>query len=369
MGLIRSTDEGKVEALAAYGEVDQNTYKQLTDLVKIKNLEYKIDVEKYRKFSDLSYLVWLKDKVGESNFCATVQRWLEDVTVQYLNEAYRKYGVDNLCLAGGAIANVIMNYKIQERTPFKKFFVLPFMGDEGSAAGAAVLSALGKKEDLSWLKDIVMPYLGPSYSREDVLNAIKEFDGLRCEFLGDSWFYQAARSVSENKVIGIFQGRMEFGPRALGNRSVLANAADKNARDKINSTIKKRPSYQPFCPSVLEEDREKLFENSFKHKHMATAFLMKKEFRGKFFSAIHVDGTSRPQFVEEKDNPNFYKLLKEIKRLIGYGIVINTSFNLHGRTIVNTPRDAIIDFGDCNIDELYMEGYRLTWVNERNNNG
>jgi len=166
--------------------------------------------------------------------------------------------------------------------------------------------------------------------------------------------------VSEGKICSLFHGRMEFGPRALGNRSIIANAMLEESRDKINSTVKKRPAYQPFCPSILEEERERLFESSFPHKHMAIAFRMKEKHIKKLPCAVHIDGTARPQFVDKRDNPNYYRYLKALKKMTGYGVSLNTSFNLHGRTIVRTPKDAVIDFIDCNLDELFIEGYRVT---------
>ena len=364
MGLIRSSDEGKVEALAAYGEVDEELFDQLISMIEVKDLSYQFDLDKYKEYSDIPFLIQIKEKLGGENFCATIQHWLEEVATKYLIEAYKKYPVDNLCLAGGAVANVIMNYKIWKKTPFKNIYIIPPMGDEGSAAGAAIIAAVKAGEDLKWLKENTMPYFGPSYSREDVLNSIKQFPSITCEDLGDKWPEEAAKSVCSNNVIGIFHGKMEFGPRALGNRSIIANATDENARNKINSTIKRRPPYQPFCPTVLENERERLFENSFKHKYMATAFIMKLEFRDILSSAIHIDGTARPQFIEYEDNPCYYRLIEKVKEHTGYGIVINTSFNLHGRTIVNTPKDAIIDFLDCNIDELYIEGYKVSRKNK-----
>ena len=157
---------------------------------------------------------------------------------------------------------------------------------------------------------------------------------------------------------------MEFGPRALGNRSIIASPMFDDTRHRINSTVKRRPNYQPFCPSILEEDRERLFINSFPHKHMAIAFRMKDEFIKDLPCAVHVDGTARPQFVEKEDNSNYYRFLKALKDLTGYGVSLNTSFNLHGRTIVRTPKDAVIDFIDCNIDELFIEGFRVKRKNE-----
>lgn len=361
MGLVRSVDEGKVEALAAYGSIHEPTYNELCKAIEVKNLTFKVDLDYYKTLSDISYLESIKEKIGEKDFCSTIQVWLEDVAVEYLNAAHKKYPADYLCLAGGATANVIMNYKIYERTPFKDIFIVPAMGDEGSGYGAAIYAGVLAGEDMSWIKDITMPYFGPQFSRSEVKETLDGFDRIKYEYVGDGWIQTAGHSISQNKIIAVFHGRMEFGPRALGNRSIMANAADIEARDRINSHVKKRPWYQPLCPSLLESERERLFVSSFPHKHMATAFLMRKEFWGSLPSAIHVDGTARPQFVEKQDNPNFYLLLQAVKERTGFGCVLNTSFNLHGRTVVHTPEDAIVDFVDCNLDELYIEGHRV-WM-------
>ena len=206
-----------------------------------------------------------------------------------------------------------------------------------------------------------MPYYGHKITENEIKDALNKFkDKVMFEYIGEEWYKEAAKSLSENKIISIVHGKMEFGPRALGNRSILANPVFEDVRDRINSKIKKRPWYQPFCPSILEEERERLFEKSFPHKHMAIAFRMKKEYIKHLPTAVHVDGTARPQFVEEKDNPVYYKLLKELKKYTGFGVCINTSFNLHGRTMVRTAEDALTDFIDCQLDELYLEGYKIT---------
>ena len=166
--------------------------------------------------------------------------------------------------------------------------------------------------------------------------------------------------MASNKIIGVFNGKMEFGPRALGNRSIIANPFDNNARSRINNEIKRRHKFQPFCPSVLEEDRLKLFEESYSHKHMAIAFRMKKNFLKSLSSAIHIDGTARPQFVEKKDNSEFYNLIKAVKKETGFGIVINTSFNLHGRPVVYNVDHAIDDFLDCRLDKLFINGFEVS---------
>lgn len=172
-------------------------------------------------------------------------------------------------------------------------------------------------------------------------------------------FAISTERVNKGEICRLLHGRMEFGPRALGNRSIVANPAIANVTKKINLTVKRRPEFQPFCPSILEEERERLFERSFPHKHMATAFRLKEKFVKDIPSAAHIDLTARPQFVDRADNPNFYRYLKHLKKLNGYGVSINTSFNLHGRTVVRTAEDAIIDFIDCNLDALFIEGYEV----------
>ena len=362
MDLRVGSDEGKVEALAAFGKADQDLLAQLKDATQIdKNtLSINYDIAKITPFYDIDFLKKHRAKMGDENFCAVVQTYLEDTVVDYLNFAYEKYPINNLCLSGGVAANIIMSLNIYERTPFKNIYVLPPMGDDGLAIGSAILTALEVGEDVSWLKDYVMPYFGDEYTRDQVKQALDGFDNITVEDLESSWPEEAAKSVAEGKICSLFHGKMEFGPRALGNRSIIGNPMMEDTRQRINSTVKRRPSYQPFCPSILEEERGRLFKDSFPHKHMAIAFRMKEEHIKNLPCAVHVDGTARPQFVEEQDNPNYYKYLKELKNIMGYGVSLNTSFNLHGRTIVRTPEDAVVDFIDCNLDELFIEGYRVT---------
>ena len=361
MGLRPNSDEGKVEALAAFGKADKDLYGSLISATHIdKNLlSINFDLRLIEPFYDIDWLRKQRERMGDENFCASIQSYLEDIIVDYLNLAYEKYPTNNLCISGGVAANIIMSLAIYEKTNFKNIYVYPAMADDGLAIGSAILTAISLDQDIKWLKDMSMPYFGDSYSREEVKKVLDKFANISYEDLGDDWPEKAAISVAKGKICALFHGQMEFGPRALGNRSIIANPMLEDTRQKINSTIKRRPSYQPFCPSILEEERVRLFKDSFSHKHMAIAFRMKEEFINDLPCAVHVDGTARPQFVEEKDNPNYYRYLKALKNITGYGVSLNTSFNLHGRTIVRTPKDAIIDFIDCNIDELFIEGYRV----------
>jgi carbamoyltransferase len=360
LGFRPVSDEGKVEALAAYGQKDPPLFSALRDCVTVSDAGFKFHTDKARKFYDLDFLRSEIKRAGKEACAASVQHWLEDIVVEYLNLMHVKHNLPPvLCLAGGVCANIIMTLTIMERTPFKEIYTFPAMADDGVAAGAAVLKALQIGEDISWLKTRVMPYYGPRIEAREVVNALSGTPRVTAEKLGRAWPEFAAQSLASEKIVAVAQGRMEYGPRALGNRSILASPFNPKTRERLNLLVKRRPAFQPFCPSILEEERQRLFAESFPHKYMAIAFRMRKEFCEQLPSAVHVDGTVRPQFVEERDNAEYFRLLREFKRLTGFGVLINTSFNRHGRTIVRTAEDAITDFLDCGIDELYLEGYRI----------
>ncbi len=362
LDLRRSVDEGKVEALAAYGIPDKNLLKILRRIVKIdKNmLNFSIEQILYKKFLTLKKLKKYRITIGDKNFAATIQNFLEDIVIEILSLYKSIYNFDKIYFAGGVFANVILSYKIYMALNLKCVNVVPYMGDEGAGVGASVLSLINNGEDFTKIKNISMPYIGDSYSENETLKILRLYEKkINFEYLKENWVSEAANALNENKIIGNFYGNIEFGPRALGQRSILANPFFSDTRDRINSQIKKRPWYQPLCPSILEEDREKIFEKSFSHKYMSTAFKAKLKFKDIIPSALHVDLTARPQFVTKESNIIFWSLLKKIKEKHDFGVILNTSFNLHGRTNVLRPEDAIIDFLDCNLDQLYINGYKV----------
>ena len=361
MGLIPDSDEGKVEAYAAFADADATFLRELHEMVSVNpdDLSMNFDINKSKLIFDLSYLEQKRKQLGDAVFCAVIQRFLEEIVVAYVRTAIEKTGIKKLCLSGGVAANIIMSMRIFEEAGIEYLYVLPPMGDDGLALGSSILLALEDDADLSWLKKIQMPYFGDQYEKQQVKSELESVKGISFKFLGEDWPIVAAQSVHEGKVCALFHGRMEFGPRALGNRSIVASPMRKEMQEHLNKDIKRRPWYQPFCPSILEEERERLFVQSFPHKHMAIAFRMREEFRMDLPCAVHIDGTARPQFVEINDNQQYFRFLEELKRLSGYGVCLNTSFNMHGRTIVRTPKDALRDFLDCGIDELFIEGYQV----------
>jgi len=362
LDLRRSVDEGKVEALAAYGLPNKNLLKILRKIITVNNdnLNFSIDESLFQKFLTLKKLKNFRKIIGDKNFAATVQNFLEEIVIEVLSLYKSIYNFDKIYFAGGLFANVILSYKIYEALNLKCVNVVPYMGDEGAGIGSSVLSLINNGVDLSKIKNISMPYIGDSYTGDETLKILKLYEKkIDFEYLGDNWINEAANALKENKIIGNFFGNIEFGPRALGQRSILANPFFEDTRDKINLQIKKRPWYQPLCPSILEEDREEIFEKSFNHKYMSTAFKAKSKFKDIMPSALHVDLTARPQFVTKDSNFSFWLLLRKIKEKHNFGVLLNTSFNLHGRTNVLRPEDAIIDFLDCNLDELYINSYKV----------
>jgi carbamoyltransferase len=368
LGFTPHADEGKVEALAAYGSHDNVVYKKLWKCFAVKynseNYPYiQVDKEEAEMLFSLDEFKKMKQDFKKEDLCAAMQKFLEEIMLEYIKGLIKQSGASKLCLSGGVFANVILNLRIfGELTP--EVYIIPAMADDGSAEGACYMSYLhsGKKlADLKWMKAQTMPYWGTSYTTEEVEKAIQKFaNKITIQPYNPNWPEHAALLVSERKIGALFHGRMEWGPRALGNRSIIADTRFSDVTEKINLSIKKRPLFQPFCPSILEEERERLFESSYSNKHMTAAFYLKPEFRDKIPASAHIDGTARAQFVSDNENPMFYRYLKEMKALTGFGVSINTSFNKHGRTIVETPEDAVVDFLDTNLDFLYIEGILIT---------
>ena len=234
------------------------------------------------------------------------------------------------------------------------------MGDDGASFGALVYDDVCDEIDVDWIRGDNMPYYGTSYTKDEVKKVLENNkEKINFDYLGDTSYLNLAKDISDNKICALFQGKMEYGPRALGHRSIIANPRNPQIREDINLKFKKREWFQPFCPSILEEEREKLFKVSYPNKYMTCAFTVKDEFAEELPSIVHVDNTARPQFVEKKDDEYYFNLLKELQKINKYGVVLNTSFNIHGKTIVMTPQDALDDFFACGIDTLYIENFKV----------
>ncbi|CAE6853481.1 Decarbamoylnovobiocin carbamoyltransferase [Paraburkholderia aspalathi] len=362
LGYEPNCEEGKVEALAAFGQ-------PVPDISAALARSCSISVERGRLHIDpigIAQLVSLTDRGVEearrADLAATIQVFLESIVSDYVALLMQTTGSRALCVGGGVFANVLLNMRLTRKVD-NRIYIAPAMGDDGSAQGAAIAAFVHEvpTADLAWLAERAMPYFGPSFGVEDVRNALREHDGkFNIETVGANAAETISARIASGQVGALFQGCAEFGPRALGNRSILASPAHARIRERINLEIKHRPSFQPVCPAILSDERERLFDGAYANLHMTCAFQMKPEYHRFLEGAIHVDGTSRVQFVDRETNPFLFEVLLRLKELTGFGVVLNTSFNIHGRPMVNSPAHALRDFLDAGLDFLFIEGILVT---------
>jgi carbamoyltransferase len=292
----------------------------------------------------------------EFDIAASVQKVCEEVVLKMVRHLHQETGLDKLCMAGGVALNCVANGRVIRETPMKQLWVQPAAGDAGGAVGVAhyIYNTLHKKPRASaWTH----AYLGPEFSDAEIARFLEEA-GARYETLADAELVKrTAKLISENNVIGWFQGRMEFGPRALGGRSILADPRDPKMRDTLNMKIKFREGFRPFAPSVLLDKASEWFEIDCDSPYMLLVAQV-REGKRTIPSVTHVDNSARLQTVTRAEAPLYYDLIREFERLTGVPILINTSFNVRGEPIVCTPRDAYLCFMRTNMDQLVL-GHHL----------
>jgi carbamoyltransferase len=294
-----------------------------------------------------------------ADVAASAQVVFEDVYFHFLQDLHDRTKLRRVVLAGGCALNSVANGKILERTPFRQVFVQPAAADDGTAIGAAFFvehAILGRP------RRYVMEhaYTGPAYDDVAVEAAIgkarsQAWDGaIGVKRLADADLYrEVAAAVAAGKVVGWFQGAMEFGPRALGNRSIVADPRRADMKDILNTRIKHRETYRPFAPSVLEERVGDYFERSEPSPFMLMVYQVRPEQRARIPAVTHVDGSGRLQTVSRRTNPRYHALISEFERQTGVGLVLNTSFNEH-EPIVATPGDALACYLKTRMDVLAM---------------
>ncbi len=290
----------------------------------------------------------------------SLQYVLEEILMDKITYLHEVTGMENLCMAGGVALNCVANGRIKREGPFKRLFVQPAAGDSGGALGAAAIAhkrlTNGKTESLSTLRHA---YLGPAFSSEEVASFIESTGVQAQDFRArEAELVEAvAQRLAAGKIVGWFHGRMEFGPRALGGRSILADPRGDSMQDRINSIIKQRESFRPFAPAVLEDRAAAHFDLDHPSRYMLETCQVKSPI--KLPAITHVDGSARVQTVDGDANPRFARLLRAFERLTGCPILLNTSFNLNYEPIVCTPADALICFIRSGLDVLVLEDYLI----------
>jgi carbamoyltransferase len=287
------------------------------------------------------------------DIAASLQKLIEEALLNLARAARTLSGSKNLCLSGGVAHNIVANARMRDSTIFDDMFIHFASGDSGSAIGAALygyyqLSAQPR------VMDRATPYMGPEFDDSQIMSALDR-RGLRYEKLSrDELLKQTSELLVDDFVIGWHQGRMEFGPRALGNRSILANPCQPNMKNILNARVKHREEFRPFAPAVLAEHVHEYFDADVESPTMLFASTVRDDKRKLLPSITHIDGSARPQTVRREDNPLFYDLIKSFAEISGVPVIINTSFNIRGEPIVCTPEDAINCFLGTDIDFLVL---------------
>lgn len=358
LGFKSHMHEGKITGLAAYGNAEDVSVKfpfesngrRICYMGEWGNGGIKKTAEKLRGYSREDIAAWLQNNL-ETEICRIVKRWVNET------------GIRDVVLAGGVFANVKLNRRICELPEVKSVYVFPDMGDGGLSVGAALYVWSEKNKSQSSelrCQNLNHVYLGWEYSQKEIeMGLIKH--GLDYKFYREME-PRIAKLLSRGKTVARFTGKMEFGPRALGNRSILYQATDSTVNDWLNKKLD-RTEFMPFAPSTLLKHAGLCYENYKKAMHaahyMTITFRCTDWMKKKCPGAVHVDGTARPQLVGKKYSPSFYRIIDEYRKITGIPTIINTSFNMHEEPIVENPIDAIKAFVSAKLDYLAIGNYLI----------
>ena len=293
----------------------------------------------------------------QKDIAASVQKVTEEIMLKMASYLHRETKMENLCMAGGVALNCVANGRILREGPFKDLFIQPAAGDAGGALGVAAYinhSLLGNPRTIR-MEDA---YLGPEFGEEEILETLRKYGAPYRRLERDELVKQVAALIEGQTVIGWFQGRMEFGPRALGSRSIIADARNPENKDVVNLKIKFRESFRPFAPSVLEEKIGEYFEIDRPSPYMLLVAPV-REGKRVIPSVTHIDHSARIQSINRDQNALYYDLIREFERRTGVPVIINTSFNVRGEPIVCSPDDAYRCFMRTHMDYLAMGPYLL----------
>ena len=296
-----------------------------------------------------------------ADIAASIQKVLEEIILKMARQLHKETGMKNLCMAGGVALNCTANGRVLREGPFENIFVQPAAGDSGGALGAAayVYNSVLKKEPRVRFDTV---YLGPDYLDAEIEAFLKGVNAKYMRHPDEELINVAASALMENKVLGWYQHRMEMGPRALGNRSILASPRTAEMKDIINAKIKHRELFRPFAPVVLAEHTQDYFDVSPKNEHDLTSYMLltapvHPHKHQEIPAVTHVDGSARVQTLHRDQNPRYYDLIKKFFALTGTPVLVNTSFNVRGEPIVNTPEEAYNCFMKTDIDILILGNF------------
>jgi carbamoyltransferase len=381
LGFPKYGDEYKMMGVSAYGE--PRFKEKVRQVVSVTGDQVRLNLDCFRHHTEGVEMTWEGGEPGlgtvysrklvelfgpprvargeltqeHMDLAASVQAVLEECYFSLLNHIQKQTGQKAICLAGGVALNCVANGMLFDKTPFRDVYVQPAAHDAGTSIGAALYV---HHQILKQPRQYVMRhvYYGTEYSPSEI-RSVLDATGVNYHCLDEAALLtRTAEEIANGQILGWYQGRMEFGPRALGNRSILADPRRKEMKDTLNSRIKYRESFRPFCPSILSESVSEYFENDYSSPFMVMAYKIKAHQRERIAAVVHNDGTGRLQTVEKDVNPLYWKLIKRFSEISGVPVLLNTSFN-ENEPIVDTPHQALDCFLRTQMDVLVMGPYLL----------
>lgn len=352
LGMRELEDEGKVMALADFSKgIKKNPFVGFFD---VQGLNVHANLSSLDQYSVLEKNLKL---MSREDFAFCVQEVLEIKCLQLISNALSISKLSDLVFSGGVAANVKLNRKIRMLNSCRKLWIFPHMGDGGLALGAA----------LSQHRKIIKfsPFHGPKIEDVDLEVVLRSHSNIKFEKCDDIALEVSQRLVAD-EIVFWFQGQMEFGPRALGHRSILARPDKVSLKNELNERLKRRDEFQPFCPSMLASEASRLLVNKWDEGdlYMTCANYVREEYRPQLEAVIHIDGTCRPQIIEDDCDDiifsSYLKLLKYLKESIGLGVVLNTSFNIHGHPLICTPKEAVDVFLKTDVRTMAIDNYLVS---------
>ncbi len=386
LGFFMGLDEYKVMGLAPYGNA-RRYFDKLMGLVQLKrDGTYEIpilsrnhsweDKETYDATLRLLTEMFGHPREPESeihqdhmDIAASLQAVLQAVLLHVLGHFKKETDQKHLCMAGGVALNCSANGVIQRSRMFRKVFVQPAAGDDGTALGAALYVQRCHEPKVSYAR-MSLPLWGPEYDNEAIAAVVEaRADCCAVEYFSfDALVQDVTKRLAQGEIVGWFQGRMEFGPRALGDRSILADPRDSDMRSRINHLVKKREEFRPFAPAVTAETAVQYFDiregDEPTYAHMLFVAQVRKQYQRQLPAITHVDGSARVQTVQREDNPRFWALLNAFGKVAGLPILLNTSFNVRGQPIVCTPEEAVDTFLAVRLHALVIGNYVVVPVSD-----
>ncbi|MDO6450014.1 carbamoyltransferase C-terminal domain-containing protein [Oceanobacillus profundus] len=351
--------DGKTMGLSSYGcEKYVKLFYKFYHLDKGYFLQSRSDLNRLKNFIKEELATTDQPLQTKADFAFAVQYHTEEILIKLACRLYEQTRSPNLCFSGGVALNSVANTRLLNETPFENIYIFPVSSDSGCSIGSALYLYYSKLGNI-WepAKTPFSPFLGKEYSKDDIQHAIKLFqDQISVNYTEDI-DQITSRKLSEGNIVGWFQGRSEIGPRALGNRSILADPRQIKNRYKLNLLIKKREVFRPFAPAVMAEYQDQYFDSNVHSPYMLNVFPIKKEKVNQLPAVSHVDKTARVQTVIKSIHPKFYNLLNSFYSITQIPVLLNTSFNTNGQPIIETPAEAIKSFLELNLDYLVIDKF------------